>query len=130
VLDLAELRLDAAHLAYLSACSTARGSLRLLDESIHLISAFQLAGFSHVVGTLWPIADDIAARVADETYREISAHPDQVAPALHWAVRRVRDAYPRNPAYGRHTFTSAPDARGGDRVRESGRATTSPCRTG
>lgn len=97
VLDLAGLRMDNAHLAYLSACSTARSGLRLLDESIHLSSAFQLAGFSHVVGTLWPISDDIAARVADETYREISDHPNQVARTLHQATLQIRDSYPRNP---------------------------------
>lgn len=40
-------------LAYLSACSTgANKTVVLADEGIHLISAFQLAGFQHVVGTL------------------------------------------------------------------------------
>ncbi len=39
-------RLQPAQLAFLSACQTARGeNLDLLDEAIHLTSAFQLAGF-------------------------------------------------------------------------------------
>ena len=33
---------------------------RLLDEAIHLASAFQLVGFPHVIGTLWEINDAIA----------------------------------------------------------------------
>ncbi|RYP62375.1 hypothetical protein DL770_009601 [Monosporascus sp. CRB-9-2] len=40
-------------LGYLSACSTgANETARLADEGIHLVSALQLAGFRHVVGTL------------------------------------------------------------------------------
>ncbi|RYP84314.1 hypothetical protein DL770_005218 [Monosporascus sp. CRB-9-2] len=40
-------------LAYLSACSTGvNEAYELADEGIHLVSAFQLAGFRHVVGTL------------------------------------------------------------------------------
>src|SRR5262249_12329190 len=51
--EVSRLRLDDAVLAYLSACSTARPGGRLADEAIHLVSAFQLAGYRHVIGTLW-----------------------------------------------------------------------------
>lgn len=48
-------------LAYQSACETAlTGKARLLDEAIHLTSAFQLADYPHVIGTPWPIDDEIA----------------------------------------------------------------------
>jgi CHAT domain-containing protein len=30
-----------------------------IDESIYLTSAFQLAGFRHVIGTLWHVDDEI-----------------------------------------------------------------------
>ena len=47
------LRQHSPFLAYLSACGTGEmKENRLVDESIHLISAYQLAGFSHVIGTL------------------------------------------------------------------------------
>lgn len=50
-----ELKLQGAKLAYLSACSTAaNGAARLRDEVIHVVSGFQVAGFAHVVGCLWP----------------------------------------------------------------------------
>ncbi|MGK8522353.1 CHAT domain-containing protein [Nocardia asteroides] len=54
VAELAPVHLDHARLAYLSACETAlTANTRLLDEAIHLASAFQLAGYPHVIGTLW-----------------------------------------------------------------------------
>jgi CHAT domain len=59
-------------LAYLSACSTARNSvLELSFESIHIVNAFQLLGFAHVIGTLWQANDDAAALVAKSFYREL-----------------------------------------------------------
>ncbi|KIL92418.1 hypothetical protein FAVG1_04829 [Fusarium avenaceum] len=56
-------------LAYLSACGTGRiDEERYSDESIHLISAYQLAGFRHVVGTLWEVNDESCVDVARITY--------------------------------------------------------------
>jgi CHAT domain-containing protein len=46
---IADLELPNAYLAYLSACTSAYGGTSLLDESIHIASAFQLAGFQHVI---------------------------------------------------------------------------------
>ena len=101
---LAQVDLAHAQLAYLSACSTADpGSLDLLDESIHLTSAFQLAGFPHVVGTLWPIDDRLAAEIAESFYTRLTPSPPgnpdpaQSAAALHHTIRTVRDRYPATP---------------------------------
>jgi CHAT domain-containing protein len=79
-----------------SACRTAfTGATDLIDESIHLASAFQVAGFRHVVGTLWEVDDAIAARVAATFYSALQTasglSTNNTAQALHHAVRRVRD---------------------------------------
>ncbi|MEU0431990.1 CHAT domain-containing protein [Streptomyces sp. NPDC006290] len=107
---LASANLDHARLAYLSACSTATpGGPDLLEEAIHLTSALQVAGFPHVVGTLWQVDDRIAAEIAESFYRHLltcaptgSAGPgpdlDRAAVALHGAVRAVRDRYPATPS--------------------------------
>ncbi|MFB7477089.1 CHAT domain-containing protein [Kitasatospora sp. NPDC056184] len=99
VASLASVALDEARLAFLSACRTAAiDNSELLDEAIHLTSAFQLAGFPHVIGTLWEINDQVAVTVASLFYTGLGADhappdPDRAARALHQAVRRVRDGH-------------------------------------
>ncbi|RSM44903.1 CHAT domain-containing protein [Amycolatopsis balhimycina DSM 5908] len=102
---LAQINLERAQLAYLSACSTADPARSdLLDESIHLASAFQLAGFPHVIGTLWPIDDQVAVKIAESFYTHLTTgppgtpDPEQAATALHRTIRAVRDNYPITPS--------------------------------
>jgi CHAT domain-containing protein len=85
VASLASLDLDHAHLAYLSACSTALSrNERLRDEAIHVASGFQLAGFSHVIGTQWAINDSIAADFHTHlTSPDATLHFERTAHALH-----------------------------------------------
>ncbi|KAF2623329.1 hypothetical protein BU25DRAFT_478129, partial [Macroventuria anomochaeta] len=67
VADLRDCRLQESSpfLAYLSACSTkVNQAERLVDEEIHLVSACQLAGFRHVVGTLREVLDKHCVDVA------------------------------------------------------------------
>jgi tetratricopeptide (TPR) repeat protein len=103
VASLAPVNLGRAQLAFLSACSTAVPSTaELADEAIHLTTAFQLAGFPHVIGTLWAIDDRNAAMVADAFYTYIATEPGNVdttlaADALHHAIRTIRHRYPRYP---------------------------------
>jgi hypothetical protein len=66
--DIIRLHLADAELAYLSACSTAHGGTRLTDEALHLASAFQMAGYWHVIATLWPLSDHAAATAAAAFY--------------------------------------------------------------
>ncbi|MBU2666937.1 CHAT domain-containing protein [Actinoplanes bogorensis] len=94
VLDIARLHLDRARLVYLSACSTGQASARLTDEAIHITSAFQLAGFPHVIGTMWTVDDLAAADLARGFYARL---PDGPAVALHSAVRAARDQAPDRP---------------------------------
>ncbi|MEV6057164.1 CHAT domain-containing protein [Streptomyces sp. NPDC052107] len=102
---LTQVNLTRAQLAFLSACSTADpGREDLLDEAIHLTSAFQLVGFPHVVGTLWPIDDRLAAEIAESFYARLTTgpsgtlDPSQSAAALHQTIQAVRDRYPATPS--------------------------------
>ncbi|KAI0894895.1 CHAT domain-containing protein [Annulohypoxylon nitens] len=95
-------------LAYLSACGTGRTDFESLsDESIHLISAFQLAGFQHVIGTLWEVNDGMCEDIAKIFYEEIfKALSDRMSNrlvcwALHTATRQMRDRWLQERAKSR-----------------------------
>ena len=98
--QVARLRLNNAELALLSACSTARPGRRLTDEAIHLAAPFQLAGYRHVIGTLWPVNDAAAVMIADGIYAAITAHPGtgDIAGAVHAATRKLRDQWADRPS--------------------------------
>ncbi|MCX4970788.1 CHAT domain-containing protein [Streptomyces sp. NBC_00654] len=103
VRDLARLRLPSVRLAYLSACDTLRTSPELADEAVHIVSAFQMAGFPHVVGSLWHVDDLIGAEVALSVYDTLKRGDGtldvaRTAEALHRAVRTLRDTYSQTPS--------------------------------
>ncbi|KAF5557185.1 hypothetical protein FPHYL_7774 [Fusarium phyllophilum] len=91
------LREHAPFLAYLSACGTGQMKrYNLVDESIHLISAYQLAGFRHVIGTLWKVSDQCCVDIARTTYeamRDLGISDDSVSWGLHRASRELRDKW-------------------------------------
>ena len=95
--DLRDLRLQERlpFLAYLSACSTGANKAEKLDnEGINIISACQLAGFRHVVGTLWQVSDRCCvdmARMVYETLRDEGMNDWAMARGLHRATRAMRD---------------------------------------
>lgn len=95
VRELTALRISAGTLAFLSACGTAYGGSRLPDETIHISSAFMLAGYSSVIGTLWNIDDSISRDVAEFAYASLASQAP--ARAVHRAVSEIRLRYPRNP---------------------------------
>jgi hypothetical protein len=99
--DLATQPTKHRDMAYLSACQTATGSFRHLDEAIHLAAAMQFLGYRHVIATMWTIADSPAPYVADSVYTTLTLRnnrdPDRAADALHQAVHTLRDADPTDP---------------------------------
>ncbi|WP_229402338.1 CHAT domain-containing protein [Micromonospora okii] len=97
--DIGGLRLPEAELAYLSACSTANHGSRYADEVLHLASAFHLAGFRHVVASLWPLVDQVAVEAARSFYRGLPDTPgaDAAAHALRRVTLELRDEYPDFP---------------------------------
>ncbi|MFC1437020.1 CHAT domain-containing protein [Streptacidiphilus sp. N1-10] len=93
VLDVTGLHLSNAELAFLSACQTANSGATLADESIHLASALQTAGFRQVVATLWPLYDAPAPIVTRSVYAGLARSGDASGTArlLHDAVLLLRD---------------------------------------
>ena len=77
-------------LSYLSACSTGRNGVSgLIDEGLHTLGAFRLAGFRHAIGSLWPVLDSECVKVAEVFYETLVANgmtDEAVALALHRAV--------------------------------------------
>lgn len=64
------LNLANAHVAYLSACSTAENKEKILaDGMIHVVSGFQVVGFPHVVGCLWQSDNTTCVTVANNFIR-------------------------------------------------------------
>ncbi len=108
--------LGRAWIAYLSACSTAEVKARdLIDEGLHISSAFQVSGFPHVIGTLWSVADDVSVRVAGLFYQALIAHGNEtgeqtsrdVAAALRAAIIEVRQEHPRPEDWAAYIHSGA-----------------------
>ncbi|MGW7719188.1 CHAT domain-containing protein [Streptomyces chartreusis] len=104
VLRLSRLHIDDAELAFLSACSTQHGHPTLADEAIHIASAFQLVGYTHVIGTLWPIGVRTAMDLTRDVYTTLHSAAEHdatgaahAARALSSAVRHARDEAPHVP---------------------------------
>jgi CHAT domain-containing protein len=121
--DIAALNLRETDLAYLAACQTATGDLRLLDEALHLAAALQLIGYRHEPATLRSISDTTAPDMAEITYAHL-LQPDPDRPSSAGPLRRTglrtpcttpshicARPTPASPRCGRLTCTSAPEPR-------------------
>ena len=100
ITDLAAQPTQHRELAFLSACHTATGSIRHLDESIHLAAAMQFLGYQHVIATMWTIADrppPTSPTPSTPYSRRAAARNPLTAEALHHAVRSLRQEDPTNP---------------------------------
>ncbi|KAH6999270.1 CHAT domain-containing protein [Ilyonectria destructans] len=92
-------------IVYLSACSTAQVKAEeLIDESLHLASAFQVAGFAHAIGSLWTADDETCVKIARLFYQELttfgSDKRNNVVPqALRRAVMKVQAQKPLLPSH-------------------------------
>ena len=91
--QLMALRLNSPSFAFLSACETYRSGIVIPDEGITLASALQLAGYQHVIATLWQIgitASDIARHVYDQILTQTDGttdlDADDAAAALRTAI--------------------------------------------
>ncbi|KAH8666199.1 CHAT domain-containing protein [Ilyonectria robusta] len=110
-------------LAFLSACST--GQIRqdkLVDEGLHLIAGCQVAGFQHVIGTLWEVNDALCIEVARTTYEWIHKNGmshDSVSEGLHREIRQLRMKWVRDHEHRSRVARGADGSRtGGGQMRD------------
>jgi CHAT domain-containing protein len=94
--EIINLNLPNAEFAFLSAGRTATVDEGLPDEAVHIAGGMMLAGYRGVVGTMWPIEDDIAPEVAGEFYAHIlqddqRPDPRKAAEALHVSIQKLRE---------------------------------------
>lgn len=112
------IRRQSPFLAYLSACGTSQNqNEHLVDENIHLVSACQLAGFRHVIGTLWRVEDDVCQEIARLTYEGIKdgitdgrLTDESVCRSLHEASRELRDRWLSKSKGAKMADGTVPDA--------------------
>lgn len=100
--SLYEIDCSQGQIAYLSACSTAENRSKwLVDEVLHVVSGFQVAGFRNVIGCLWPADDTVCTEIAKLFYSELCCDANVeyndgvVSLALHKAVLKIS----RSPRY-------------------------------
>jgi tetratricopeptide (TPR) repeat protein len=106
ITQIMNLQLPDLVLAYLSACETSRGSTLIPDEGITLASALQIAGYQHVIGTLWQISGISSTNIAKDVYNQIitvnngitKVDSNAVAAALRSATIELRSKSPDMPA--------------------------------
>jgi hypothetical protein len=91
--QLMALNLKNPSFAFLSACETYRGGTVIPDEGITLASAFQLAGYQHVIATMWSVmitpeivARHVYDRILTFTDGTTGLDADAVAAALRAAI--------------------------------------------
>ena len=96
--QLVELNLSGGELAVLPGCGTAVGPARLLDEAVHVAAALQVAGYRHVVATLWSVPDAVGPPFAAAFHEALAGGtgPDRVHTAMCAAVAAVQERHARH----------------------------------
>jgi CHAT domain-containing protein len=90
-----DIDLPLAKFVYLSACETAMGDAKLVNEAMHLTGGFIAAGFQGAIGTLWSMSDVDGPKVAEIVYQTILGEGNApnvklAAKGLHLAIQKLR----------------------------------------
>jgi hypothetical protein len=104
VKDILGLPFHNAKLAYLSACQTGQNRAHeLADEVVHLASAFQVAGFPHVIGCIWSARDETSKDIAELFYTallengQVRTDDWSIAAALRRSAMAYKAEWPDDP---------------------------------
>ena len=91
VAAISKLHLPDSKLAILLACnSAANEAAPLADESLHIASMMQVAGFKHVIGTLWEAENQTCISFATEFYKLLFTSQESSGvkdPSMSWRDR-------------------------------------------
>jgi len=97
LLEIMKQKIPNPDLAFLSACQTSKGNIKLSEEVVHLAAGMLCAGYRGVVGTMWSISDMHGPEFATEFYqyllRETGSEgldSTRAAYALDYATRKVQ----------------------------------------
>jgi len=95
---IADQHCASGRIAFLSACSTAENTrIALRDEALHLATSFQVAGFKHVIASLWSAPDETCVALSRAFYSQLmkktmrNTEDADVARALHDSAIKLRD---------------------------------------
>ncbi|KDR76746.1 hypothetical protein GALMADRAFT_1328691 [Galerina marginata CBS 339.88] len=98
LLEIMRQKLSNPEFAFLSACQTSKGDLKLSEEVVHLAAGMLAAGYRGVVGTMWSISDRHGPEFAKWFYEYLLENmgtdgldSTKAAYALDYATRKVRD---------------------------------------
>ncbi|KAF8962055.1 CHAT domain-containing protein [Flammula alnicola] len=99
LLEIMKQQIPNPDLAFLSACQTSKGDLKLSEEVVHLAAGMLAAGYRGVVGTMWSISDMHGPEFAKEFYQYLLKENGSegldstwAAYALDYATRKVRES--------------------------------------
>jgi len=99
LLEIMRQKIPNPDFAFLSACQTSKGDLKLSEEVVHLAAVMlEAAGYHGVVSTMWNISDVHGPEFATEFYKYLLMEKGtkrldstRAAYALDHAVRKVRE---------------------------------------
>ena len=92
-----DMNLPTAEFTFLSACQTAMGDSKLMNESMHLVGGLVAAGFRGAVGTLWSMKDSDGPFITEIFYRALLKKGKdldvyEAAEALSIAVKELQNS--------------------------------------
>ena len=99
LLEIMRQKIPNPDFAFLSACQTSKGDIKLSEEVVHLAAVMlEAAGYRGVVSTMWNISDVHGPEFATEFYKYLlmekgtkGLDSTRAAYALDHAVRKVRE---------------------------------------
>jgi len=96
VQQILKINLKRVRIVYLLACSTVEHWVaEMIDEVIHLVSEFQMAGFSHVIASMWSMDDEVCMKMAEKVYEwlkngyAVQANNEAVVVAVHNLIMKI-----------------------------------------